>query len=973
MSAAFVSFLTLSLSDLTAQDWSITQRGLNDRVLQRTNRMVLPNGRVLARSEGYTEIAVGLHHQQDGQGAWLESREEIELFQDGAVARQGPTRVIFSPNAATVGAIDVQTPDGQRLRSHVLGLGLFDPSTGNSILFSATKESIGQLHPPHTIIYPDAFENVAADIRYRYRKIGLSQDIILRQQVELPPGFNPTSTILEIWTEFLTPPEPQQTVVQKAGLTDATLRFGTMTIGPGKAFSLGDGEAVRMRIPVFKSWLNTEQRSFLVEGVRVAAANAELARLGLPQAKLQNGIRPMAFAAHERPFPKTRQLAKKDQKIQTAFLPSTRRGLAIDYELGGSYGSLRLKSDSTYFFSSDATVDYLLIEGGAVLKFAPGATLRINPGGTIDCQTSPYLKAVLTSKNDNTVGATISGSTGNPAPDASFGSPYLYLVESSDLAHLRFAYGNPPIYYDIDSGSHSLRHAQFVHCPVGIWIDDDASFKLGNVLMYDLDTAIYGNSWSGTAEHLTVHQANALTEDEALVPVATLTLTNCLLVNVTNWGDASITTNSTVKTSGNSVLQTVGAGGAYLSARSPFRNIGTTTITPSLLNDIRKTTTYPPLTIELSGTCTNNIDLLPMVQRDTDQLDIGAHYWPMDYVLGGLVLTNANLTLSNGVVIGTRRLNGDFAIALGQNASLFSEGTPDRPNRIVRYNTVQEQSTTNWATAPEFRVYTGWTPSAASARIATRFTHWITLAGGGEHFYSPATDTGTHHFEHTEFHNSDVLSIRPTLTFTNCLLNRVGLNLVDDAEAISPILRNCTLRGGAHNIFRFNGGTWTFQNNVFDDVTNVVQDAVLSLGYNRYTTNSYVLTNAGTGDLRLNLTNFTFVQSTLGWFYVLTNLVNHTNLFDSGSTMATNVGLYSFTIRSNQVKEAASTVDLGYHHASTDANGIPLDQDLDGIIDVFEDRDGDGLLDSGETNWQEYNSLFGIGPGPGLVVFTPLK
>jgi hypothetical protein len=52
---------------------------------------------------------------------------------------------------------------------------------------------------------------------------------------------------------------------------------------------------------------------------------------------------------------------------------------------------------------------------------------------------------------------------------------------------------------------------------------------------------------------------------------------------------------------------------------------------------------------------------------------------------------------------------------------------------------------------------------------------------------------------------------------------------------------------------------------------------------------------------------------------------------------------------------------------------MPLDADGDSFWTYLEDWDGDGTVDAGETDWQSYNSLFGIGPGPGLVVFTPLR
>ena len=51
----------------------------------------------------YTALADGMHYESNGQ--WTESKEEIELFQDGAMARQGPHKTVFAPNLRTAGAV----------------------------------------------------------------------------------------------------------------------------------------------------------------------------------------------------------------------------------------------------------------------------------------------------------------------------------------------------------------------------------------------------------------------------------------------------------------------------------------------------------------------------------------------------------------------------------------------------------------------------------------------------------------------------------------------------------------------------------------------------------------------------------------------------------------------------------------------------------------------------------------------------
>ena len=70
-----------------------------------------------------------------------------------------------------------------------------------------------------------------------------------------------------------------------------------------------------------------------------------------------------------------------------------------------------------------------------------------------------------------------------------------------------------------------------------------------------------------------------------------------------------------------------------------------------------------------------------------------------------------------------------------------------------------------------------------------------------------------------------------------------------------------------------------------------------------------------------------------------------------GSTNANLVGLYHYTVTTNDVIEGTNIVSIGYHYVALDQYGNLLDSNGDGIPDYLEDANGDGIVDNGETNW----------------------
>lgn len=953
--------------------FTVAERGPHHRVWQREGVRVLPNGRAITNRSSVVELETGMHHLQDGQ--WVESKEEIELFQNGAIARHGPIQIIFEPNINTRGAIDLLTADNQRLRSHVIGLGLFDPSTGNSELIAEVKDSIGELQPPNEIFYRDAFNGVAADLHYTSRKGSFVQDVIVRERIVLPEAFHPATTRLEVWTEFIEAPVPERTVRTRGGAPDELLDFGAMQIGPGKAFSLGENDS--RTAPVIKRWMQIEGRTFLVEAVQFAAVREQVERL--PARKEQAAVirKPAMLRADasKRPFPVMKKVAvrKPTDKIQMAgFIPPS-RGLVLDYDLTGTLTNQLFKGDTTYYISGTVTLRNPTFEGGTVIKFSNtnSAQLRIpDPTAGVTFSASAYRPVILTARDDHSVGEKI-GTASLGGFYAKYGL-WLGSGATPTLEHLRVS--RAVVGLAFDESAPTLRHSQIVACGDAIethWCNP----VLENVLIHGVTNAFSGEMYPAyhlTGRHVTVNQATNL----ASVYDITARFTNSLFINTTI-SDLNLQTNAVVVASGTGIFQTVGAAAHYLNTNSSHRNLGTTNIGTKLLGEIRKRTTYPPTVIGNGGYYTNSLTLYPNAQRDADVPDLGYHYDSLDYVFSGVILTNASITAMPGVAIGARTFN---AISLGLlgGSAFYCEGTPDNLNRFVRYNTVQEQANTNWmeyASGTAYHIATAWSATATAPILRLRFTEFSTPASGAEDIYQIYgfdEDAGSHSIRDCQFHGGDLWALRPTLNVTNSLFNRIRTIIAQGSSSISPTFRNCTFVGGDLQLYNDNTGTWTLKDNLFDGTTSYFE-GTLSHSHNAYTTNATRLTPTNVNDVKLSVTNVTYQTGWLGKFYIPTNLTSHSPLFNAGSQNATNAGLYHYTMVTNQTRELSTTVDLGFHFIAVGSDGLPLDTDADGSPNYLEDANGNGSVDSGETDWQSYNSLNGLGSAPAIQVFTPLK
>jgi hypothetical protein len=265
---------------------------------------------------------------------------------------------------------------------------------------------------------------------------------------------------------------------------------------------------------------------------------------------------------------------------------------------------------------------------------------------------------------------------------------------------------------------------------------------------------------------------------------------------------------------------------------------------------------------------------------------------------------------------------------------------------------VQEQPTNGgWVRATNGLVLSEFQGLSPTALIHCRFTDWSVPSLDVPAFSAP-TNKGPFNFQDCEFHTGKLVSYGPTLTLTNCLLERVSTYL-QPTDGGTTYMRNCLVYGG---IFTFAPSNSLVYDNLFDQPVLTNWNGYTG-GHNAYITNNSRLQPTQTNDIIL-AAEPSYQAGPLGNYYLLST----NSLCNAGSTSAANVTLYHYTVTTNlvnnlQIKETNSVVDVNYHYVATDNNGNPIDTNDDGTPDYLSDVNGNGQVDSGEIGWNIVGDL----------------
>jgi hypothetical protein len=410
-------------------------------------------------------------------GQWVESKEWIDILPNGtAVATNGQHQAVF-PGDIYQGQIELVTPDGKHLKCRPLGLSYFD---GNkTVLIAELTNSVGVVVGSNQVVYPNAFTDFKVDLRYTYTRGGFEQDVVLRQQPPTPEslGLNPATARLQVLTEFFSPPQPAIQAVKlpvQAGLslTDQNLDFGTMQMIAGRAFMLG-ANTTDAGAFVSKHWLLLNGRQFLVEEVPVDAMVEGLATLPLTVMNSSPSTHSRTVSKHlNLPRQRPAKATSKVMMIAKADLPA--QGFVLDYvSITSGLNNYTFQGDTTYYISGHISLTgTTTFEGGAVIKYQ--AAQYLSSSSPMVFKTGPYRPVIFTAKDDNTVGETLTNSTG--VPTNYYANPGLVPVIHHRAGYFRVA----------DSVCH--------HRHIGLFRSSDRDQRP----VCELQSGVQGNQWANS-------------------------------------------------------------------------------------------------------------------------------------------------------------------------------------------------------------------------------------------------------------------------------------------------------------------------------------------------------------------------------------------------------------------------------------------------------------------------------------------
>jgi hypothetical protein len=909
-------------------------------------------GRVFLRTNSFVELGAGLNRWAGNQ--WVASMPQIQAAPGGALGSNARHQVWFASDLNTQGAVALTGPDGRSIRSQILGLSYYDAATGTNVLIATTKSCQGQILPSQRqVLYTNAFAGVRADVRYTFTMAGLEQDVIVGQQLPAPEayGLNSQTTELEILTEYLD--VPTRCV---PGVSEDVIEFGAMHFARGRAFPSEQPQgSMPIKLQVSRHWAQVAGRNFLIESLPAAAARAATANLTNTHASILN-----YKALPARQYPAPPEAVELGEPMLLAESCPTLSGFVLDWYItlsADSRDSYTFQAGSMYLISDILTVTNATFEGATVLKYGPYATMFVS---NIVSTATQYEPVTFTSQEDNSISWDVStGNTNYSAEEFLVVGPQEGMVTVSNM-HFR----NMPNGLFVNGGSLDLWDCQFFNCTYasglgpGLPSQTNAqSLHLHNVLFSGCEAPVVIVGVSNvqmTAEQVTA-DAFAAFSASVLYPMAEVELTNCIFTGGSNplfpgetlcayldgngdWSEAPVprTNHVVCSTSSDGIFTSAGAGNYYLVDGSTNRQSGDPAISSQMALELKQMTTVAPIMLTNmwnAGGTQMAINLPPQPIRDTnDTPDIGYHYSAVDYHVSYFVVTNATLGIGPGTVITYQHDAG--GIWLGDEAEIQCTGTPVLRNVFVCYSGVQEQpvNLNDGSDACYSRIINSVRTNGVLAPGTFTFTDFLGLPGTND-MLSSGSYSGYSSLAINDCRMvNGTVSWLPQMNVAYEVENNVFEYGSIDAEqwssgGLSLVAHNNLLHNSA--VYMVTDSGWTIRDNVFDgSYFSITGAGSAASDYNAYLNEATWPTNSPPQPDDI-VTNLAWVVGPLGKYYQPPN----SPLIDHGSTNADALGLYHYTVLTNQTEQGTNRVDIGFHWPAISVPSIstqPVGHEVEG-------------------------------------------
>lgn len=592
--------------------YTVISRSSNTRVWTGTNFTRDASGAWIPNIQQCTELAVGICHT-NSSGDYVDSSPDIAILPDGSAAATNRASSLYFPGDIGSGVIRLITIDGQTLQAGPAFLAL-DDGTNTVVIGTVATNSVGQLISSNQILYPDIFHGSGfrVDLLATVRVGGFENDVIFREQLPAPASLGlGANARLQLLTEWPNTPEPvlntNTTPQQPNAMTDITLHFGSATIGRGRAFLAGSTNSTpgAGRTPVYKSWIHSGGRAFLVESVPYARLAPQLQQLPAPTALSSSSPSAKPFSIAQG-LPPLRRPAANRNRIQLAKTDlHPRPGVVLDYtELDDSeVDDFEFVSGTTYWVTGDFIINgTATFDGNAIIKFPQDGSGFIEAvAPTAPCalwNNDPFDLTIFTSADDNNFGNEIPGSSGNPITQTNPNNYYIWLGNDGTTP----AATNAIFSYAFDAIAAfpgcNLVNCQFNQCEIAVEQNGTPPIYLENVLFSQCDYAVTddpeGDPWVLSMLNVTVDQCtnffNGNQDFWGCCGDATNSVyaTNCIFANtpsdptatyagIDNGFYNSPEFGSSPQTSGASPFQSGISGSYYLVPDIPFINAGNTT------------------------------------------------------------------------------------------------------------------------------------------------------------------------------------------------------------------------------------------------------------------------------------------------------------------------------------------------------------------------------------------------------------